>query len=130
MSVVVNILGTQYKLIVQTAKENPKLQDSAGLCEWLSKKIIIDTSYRDEPNALENIDEYIHKVMRHEAFHALFAEMGMRSWMDDEDLIDALAMQYPKIKEIMDYLDDLDIPIVEHFGKEGEKVTNERERNA
>ena len=114
--VVVNILGTKYKILVQTAEENPKLTDSNGLCEWVSKKIILDTSYRKEPNALENIDEYIHKVLRHEAFHALFAEMGIRTWMEDEALIDALAMQYPKIKDIMDYLDNLDIPLLEKSG--------------
>lgn len=115
--VVVNILGTKYKILVQSEEENPKLKDANGLCEWVSKKIIIDTSFKNEPGALENIDEYIHKVLRHEAFHALFAEMGIRAWMEDEDLIDALAMQYPKIKDIMDYLDNLDVPMLEKSGK-------------
>ena len=115
--VVVNVLGTKYQILVQTEEENPKLKDSNGLCEWISKKIIIDTSYQNEPNALEDIEGYIHKVLRHEAFHAFFAEMGIRSWMEDEDLIDALAMQYPKISGIMDYLDNLDIPMLEKSGK-------------
>lgn len=104
-----NILGTEYQIIKQSEAENPKMAGSTGLCEWISKKIIIDDSYRDAPDALEDIDEYIHKTLRHEAFHALFAEMGMRKWLEDEELVDMLAMQYPKIKEIMDKCDSMNI---------------------
>lgn len=103
----VNILGTEYEILIQN--DNPKMKDSDGFCEWCSKKIVITDSYRDDEDALENIDEYIHKVLRHEAFHALFAEMGMRRWLQDEELVDMLAMQYPKIRKIMDACDAFDL---------------------
>ena len=74
------------------------------------KKIIITDSYRNDEDVLENIDDYIHKVIRHEAFHALFAEMGIKKWMQDEELVDMLAMQYPKIRKIMDTCDKWDLP--------------------
>lgn len=104
---IVNILGTDYEVLIQN--DHPKMKDSNGFCEWLSKKIIITDSYRNDEDALENIDGYIHKVIRHEAFHALFAEMGIKKWLQDEELIDMLAMQYPKIKKIMDKCDGWDL---------------------
>ena len=105
----ISILGTDYEIIVDN--DNPKMKDSDGLCEWVSKKIIITDSYRSDEDALENIDEYIHKVIRHEAFHALFAEMGIKKWMQDEELVDMLAMQYPKIRKIMDACDKIKIDL-------------------
>lgn len=104
----VNILGTDYDILIQN--DNPKMKDSDGFCEWVAKKIIITDSYRNDEDVLENIDEYIHKVIRHEAFHALFAEMGIKKWMQDEELVDMLAMQYPKIRKIMDTCDKWDLP--------------------
>lgn len=103
------ILGTEYEVVKQTEADNSKMKDCDGLCEWVSKKIIIDDSYRGDADALDNIDDYVHKVLRHEAFHALFAEMGMRKWLEDEELVDMLAMQYPKIREIMDRCDSMDL---------------------
>lgn len=103
----IDVLGTEYEILVQN--DNPKMKDSDGLCEWVSKKIVIADSYRYDEDALENIDEYIHEVIRHEAFHALFAEMGIKKWLQDEELVDMLAMQYPKIREIMDACDSFDI---------------------
>lgn len=103
----VNILGTDYEILIQN--DNPKMQDSDGFCEWCSKKIVITDSYRDDEDALENIDDYIHKVIRHEAFHAFFAEMGIRKWLQDEELVDMLAMQYPKLRKIMDECDAFDL---------------------
>ena len=104
----IDVLGTEYEILIQN--DNPKMKDSDGFCEWVSKKIIITDSYRNDEDVLENIDEYIHKVIRHEAFHALFAEMGIKKWMQDEELVDMLAMQYPKIRKIMDACDAYELP--------------------
>ena len=111
----VNILGTDYDILIQN--DNPKMKDSDGFCEWVSKKIIVTDSYRNDEDVLENIDEYIHKVIRHEAFHALFAEMGIKRWMQDEELVDMLAMQYPKIRKIMDECDAFDLQQTEREGE-------------
>ena len=103
----INILGQQYEIEVQTEKDNSKLKDADGICEIYSRKLIIVTDYADDPDCFENIDEYIHKVLRHEAFHAFFAEMGIKEWFQDERLVDMLAMQYPKIRKIMDECDNM-----------------------
>lgn len=103
----INILGQEYEIIIQTERENPKLKDADGICEIYSKKLIITTDYAGDPDCFENIEAYIHKVLRHEAFHAFFAEMGIKEWFQDERLVDMLAMQYPRVREIMDQCDAL-----------------------
>lgn len=104
---VINVLGTDYEVI----KDNnyPKMKDSNGICEWISKRIIYTDDYVNDDDALENIEDYIHKVLRHEAFHAYFAELGMTKWLVDEDLVDMLAINYPKIRRIMDACDAIDV---------------------
>ena len=105
----INILGVEYRIFDQKEEDNKKLQGADGLCEYYAHKIIIDTEHKDDANNFDNISEYYHKVLRHEAFHALFAEMGIKDWTNDEQLVDMLAMQYPKIRVIMDKLDAMDI---------------------
>lgn len=105
----VSILGTEYEVFDKDEREYPKLKDADGVCELYVNQIILDTSHKDDPNCYENMDAYYHKVLRHEAFHAFFAEMGIRKWFEDEELVDMLAMQYPKIREIMDKCDAVDI---------------------
>lgn len=36
----VNILGTEYEVLVQSSRENQKLVDCNGLCEQYSKKML------------------------------------------------------------------------------------------
>ena len=105
----INILGVEYEIVDKDEREYPKIKEADGLCELYAHQIILDTSHKDEPNTYENIEAYYHKVLRHEAFHAFFAEMGVRKWFEDEELVDMLAMQYDKIKEIMDKCDAMEI---------------------
>ena len=59
--------------------------------------------------AFNKIDDFFHKVLRHEGFHAIFAEAGASQYMEDETLVDMLAMLYPRIKVIMEQLDNAEI---------------------
>lgn len=50
--------------------------------------------------AVENIEEFKKKVLRHEIIHAFFGESGLRScseYAEDEELVDWIAIQFPKI---------------------------------
>jgi len=38
----VNILGTKYDVLFQKESENPKLETANGLCEYYSKKVIVN----------------------------------------------------------------------------------------
>ena len=105
----INILGTDYTLAKETDETNSSLEGNSGLCEPYSKRIIIDTSDEGKIDVVENYDGYCHRVLRHEAFHALFFEAGFSKYYEDEDLVEALAILYPKMKVIMDKLDNMSI---------------------
>ena len=99
----INILGTEYQILYQSPAENSKLEDANGLCEFWSKRIIID---KTEPDRLtfENIDAFDRKVLRHEIIHAFLGESGLKDYMNDETLVDWLAVQFPKIADVFDQL--------------------------
>jgi len=97
----IDILGVNYSVRVQDAKENPKLDNADGLCEIYAKQLIIDDSNRHDKGAFMNVDEYYQQTLRHEVFHAIFAECGATDYCRDEKLIDMLAFLYPKIEKIM-----------------------------
>ena len=100
----IDILGTLYNVKFQTNDECSKLntQDADGLAELYSKELIIRTGYENNKNCYNNITAYREKVLRHEIIHAIFHESGLQQYCDDELLVNFLAIQYPKIKEIMD----------------------------
>ena len=106
----INVLGTWYEILNQTEADNPKLYDKDGMCEAYSKKIIIDTSVKDDKDAFDNSDDYFHFILRHECFHAFFHEIGHgEDYCRDEMLINILAHLYPKIRQIMDEIDKIKI---------------------
>ena len=92
----VDVLGTEYKVVVQTPEENTKLEDANGLCEFWSKKIIIDIAKPDR-TTFENLEMFNQKVVRHEIVHAFFGESGLKEYMNDEVLVDWIAVQFPKM---------------------------------
>lgn len=109
----VNILGTDYEIIKQTKEENPKLEEALGFCEMYSKKIVIDSEIGTDGNKMtvENVDAFKRKVLRHEIIHAFFAESGLRSnsdYAENEELVDWIAIQFPKMMKIFSELGVLD----------------------
>lgn len=98
----INILGTDYEIIRQSPKENPKLNEAVGLCEQYSKKIIIldEETSKDDVMLVENPEEFFKKVLRHEIIHAFLGESGLRSsseWAENEEMVDFFAIQFEKI---------------------------------
>lgn len=96
------ILGEVYEVLVRSAEEDPKLEQCIGYCEQYSKKIVISdmADANKDVMAVENIEEFKKKVLRHEIIHAFFGESGLRScseYAEDEELIDWMAIQFPKI---------------------------------
>lgn len=97
----VNVFGVDYEIKQQTVEENPKLEGYSGLCENYSKEIIIVTGYENKKFTVSNVDSFKEAVLRHEIFHAIFHECGLTNYNEDENLIEFLAQQYPKIEKIM-----------------------------
>ena len=103
----VNILGTTYEILSQTEDENPKLKQAMGLCEYYSKKIII-SKIKTETMTFENIEEFKKEVLRHEIIHAFFAESGLKGnspYAENEELVDWIAIQFPKIMKVFKELE-------------------------
>jgi hypothetical protein len=100
----VNVLGTTYQVIIRNEKEDPGLKNCNGYCDVTSKKLIIadEEHYKTnlETPAFEWPTVYMEKVFRHELMHAVLYESGSKFY-HDEELVDLLAIQLPKIKEYL-----------------------------
>lgn len=99
----VNILGTEYEIILRDPKENdPKLSDASGYCEPHSKKLVI-LDFKEDDHTVENSDDFKRKVIRHEIVHAFLHESGLRScsWGDNEEIVDWIALQIVKMAKAM-----------------------------
>lgn len=95
----VNVLGTEYEVVMRPESEHdPKLGDASGYCELHSKKLVVKDVIPDE-HTIEKPDDFKKKVLRHELTHAFLHESGIRgcSWGDDEEIVDWIALQGPKI---------------------------------
>lgn len=98
----VNILGTEYTVIVKPQKDEPKLKEANGYCETLSKELVIFdlAELENDENVLKNIEEYQLKVLKHEIVHAFLHESGLDSnseWATNEEIVDWVALQFDKI---------------------------------
>lgn len=107
----ISILGTDYEIIKQKKEENPKLDNSWAYTEPYSKKIIIseDLGKNLTINTAERQDLFAEKVLRHEIIHAFFTESGLNSECDyatNEELIDWIAIQFPKIVKVLEQIEE------------------------
>lgn len=98
----IDILGTEYQVRFETDEENRKLGENCnGLAELYSKELIIRTGYEKHPDSYNNILAFREKVVRHEVIHAFFHECGLDNYTEDETLVNCLAVQFPKLIDIM-----------------------------
>ena len=98
----VNVLGTEYTIKKSNRVEDLGLEHADGYCDTSTKTIVIDTFkiYEGQPDALGNFDDYEKKVIRHELVHAFLFESGLtaNSWAKDEEIVDWIACQFPKLQ--------------------------------
>lgn len=114
----VNILGVDYEILLQSKSENPKLENAYGICETYSKKIVIDSEIGTDGNKdnLENIEAFRRKVVRHEIIHAFFHESGLSINSDyamNEELVDWIAFQFPKMFKVFAEINVIDVKDIE-----------------
>ena len=105
----VSILGTEYEIIEQTEKQNPKLKNYNGLCEIYSHRIILNADIQEDELTYENFQDYKKRVLRHEIIHAFFAESGLRGnseYAENEELVDWIAIQLPKINKVLQQINE------------------------
>jgi len=99
----INILGTDYEIRKASEKEYPKLSvmNANGLAELYSKELIINAEMN--PNSgqeFANFKGFENKVVRHEIIHAFFRESGLVDYTTDEDLVNWIALQFPKMLKV------------------------------
>lgn len=98
------ILGTEYGLI----RDDDSLKDISadGECRGYSKIIRIRSKkdmLSDDASEYEKEQRY-KEVLRHEVIHAFFCESGLDNYSDDEQLVDWIAMQFPKLVAVFQEL--------------------------
>lgn len=95
----VNILGTEYTIETRKRQKDTRLDDNAAYCDDSVKKIVL-AEHEPDPHDKQNIEAVIKKVTRHEIVHAFLCESGLienSDWADNEELVDWIAIQGPKI---------------------------------
>lgn len=98
----VNVLGTEYE-IIQTDERNSEID---GYVVYASKKIFI----MDLEHHGDNMDVVKSRVIRHELVHAFLHESGLdcnSEWAQNEEVVDWIALQFPKMAKLFDELEVL-----------------------
>ena len=97
----VNVLGTDYIVTVTNDEKEPRLKNMDGFCDETSKEIFAEDY---QTNTCEDSKRILlvqtKKVLRHEIVHAFLFESGLAensTWAQNEELVDWIAMQGPKI---------------------------------
>lgn len=97
----VNILGSHYDIKEKSADKDARLNDCDGYCDWTIHAIVIR---RERDGNLNDMDEYIKKVKRHEIVHAFMFECGLAhssfstdAWAVNEEMVDWIAWNGAKI---------------------------------
>lgn len=97
-----NILGTEYNIDVIPRSNDEMLSDKDGYCDD-SVKLISVADFAAEKESLDSkrdIEAVKKKVLRHEIVHAFLCESGLAEnsdWAQNEELVDWIAIQGPKI---------------------------------
>ena len=107
---IVNILGTEYKIIVKKYQEDESFEKNSlvGYCDGYAKEIVVCDmhTYKGWENEEEKTVVAAQKqTVRHEIVHAFFDESGLMDssnmvecpWSKNEEMVDWIALQGTKI---------------------------------
>lgn len=98
----INILGTNYSIIFSHRDTNVDLENNDGVCDETVKQITVE-NYKGEdgkPGIKKDLDVQRKKNVRHEIVHAFLFECGLAensSWAQNEEMVDWIAIQGPKL---------------------------------
>lgn len=114
----VNILGTEYRIQKKKYADDPafEMHKIDGYCDSYQRLIVYcdlnsDHRWDEEPEETKTICEK--QTLRHELVHAFLHESGLREsshgldhgWAQDEEIVDWIAIQFPKIFKVFEELD-------------------------
>lgn len=97
---IVDVLGTSYDIFESDASEDKALEECDGYCDNTVHRCVIGTIEPDERN-FEDLNIFRQRVIRHELIHAFLFESGLGegSWAGNEEIVDWIARQFPKMLE-------------------------------
>lgn len=98
----VNILGTEYTIQQKNVSDDLLLEEKDGYCDSTTKSIV--TCFL-KPQIGSSVDVSVEekRILRHEILHGFMYESGLDAnskWGADEELIDWIALQSPKIFKV------------------------------
>ena len=112
MRKIVNILGTEYEIIID-APDEMLPEDADGAMDHSVKRIVV-AKFESDRDSVKDLDVYRKKVLRHEIIHAFLFESGLwnnsgnvTAWGESEEITDWLAIQSPKIMKVFEELEVL-----------------------
>ena len=106
-----NILGTEYEMIVANERDYPYMKECDGYTDTSVKKLYVKdfTECQKEESSLKDLNAYAHKVDMHDIVHVFLYESGLSvnsDWATNEELIDWIAIQLPKLSKLMVDIED------------------------
>lgn len=109
----INILGTEYTAELMEETKDVKFKEADGYVDPTSHLIRV-ALFEPASTTVSNIAMYLKKVMRHEIIHAYLFESGLaecsnrvENWAQNEEMVDWIARQLPKMKRTMESLNCL-----------------------
>lgn len=113
----INILGTEYTIRIRSSKNDASLKaeyDICGYCSSNTKEIVIRdlASHYADRRTVRWYYNFVAGTIRHEITHAYLCESGLNgetsrseSWAVNEEMIDWMAYQIPKVAKTFMELD-------------------------
>ena len=95
----INVLGTEYTIFERKRRKDALLNDKDGYCDD-SVKEIVTARLEVDPDSKKDLGAVRKKILRHEITHAFLRESGLScnsEWAENEELVDWIAIQGPKI---------------------------------
>ncbi len=96
----INVLGAEYS--ITHTHNDPRMEGMDGFCDETTKEIVVETYEGSDgkPGVKTQLDVQRRKNVRHELVHAFLFESGLAensSWAQNEELVDWIAIQGPKL---------------------------------
>lgn len=100
----VNVLGTEYSIEIDDGLEKPCVD---GLCKEYDKQITIRNvcSMLCDDDSIDTKKIRFNEVLRHEIIHAFFIESGLEDYNSNEQLVNWIAIQFPKMIKAFEEVD-------------------------
>lgn len=110
----VSILGTNYKIELRKLSEDSIMRKRhiTGYCNQCAQLIVVADVYSEPIEEIIDPDNWLKKILRHEIVHAFLNESGLAGnadisdspWAKNEEMVDWIAIQGPKLYKIWNKL--------------------------